>query len=58
MQSETEQRPHKVSFYVEKAKAEEVMKALSGCLEKCGVSLNFFQCTAFVSVLYGEDRVS
>lgn len=41
MQSETEQRPHKVSFYVEKGKAEEVMKALSGCLEKCGVSLNF-----------------
>lgn len=28
-QVESEQRPHKVSFYVEKAKAEEVIKTLT-----------------------------
>lgn len=37
MQSETEQRPHKVSFYVEKEHAQAVMKALSGRLDKRGV---------------------
>ncbi|XP_061354879.1 sucrose-phosphatase 1-like isoform X2 [Gastrolobium bilobum] len=37
-QSETEQRPHKVSFYLEKGKASTVMQALSKCLEKRGVS--------------------
>ncbi|XP_020209464.1 sucrose-phosphatase 2 isoform X3 [Cajanus cajan] len=37
-QSETEQRPHKVSFYLEKGKAPNVMQALSKCLEKRGVS--------------------
>ncbi|KAK9283513.1 hypothetical protein L1049_011759 [Liquidambar formosana] len=39
LQSETEQRPHKVSFYVEKVKALEVMEALSGCLEKRGLDV-------------------
>ena len=37
VQSEADQRPHKVSFYIEKDKAEEVMKALSENLEKRGV---------------------
>jgi hypothetical protein len=36
-QSETEQRPHKISFYVEKAKAQAVTKALKECFEKHGV---------------------
>ncbi|KAK7290474.1 hypothetical protein RIF29_04923 [Crotalaria pallida] len=34
LQSETEQRPHKVSFYLEKEKASKVIEALSKCLEK------------------------
>ncbi|XP_028794644.1 sucrose-phosphatase 1-like isoform X2 [Neltuma alba] len=33
-QPETENRPHKVSFYVEKGKASEVILGLSKCLEK------------------------
>lgn len=37
VQSEAEQRPHKVSFYIEKDKAGEVMKTLSENLEKHGV---------------------
>lgn len=37
MQSETEQRAHKISFYVDKGVAQEVMKSLSECLEKRGV---------------------
>nr|DAD25252.1 TPA_asm: hypothetical protein HUJ06_026716 [Nelumbo nucifera] len=38
LQSETEQRPHKVSFYIQKDKAQEVIKVLSERLEKRGVS--------------------
>ncbi|KAF8403404.1 hypothetical protein HHK36_011506 [Tetracentron sinense] len=38
-QAETEQRPHKVSFYVEKDKAQEVMKALSERLDKRGLDV-------------------
>ncbi|KAK1577880.1 hypothetical protein Q3G72_025635 [Acer saccharum] len=38
-QQETEQRPHKVSFFVEKFNAFEVMKALSECLEKRGLDI-------------------
>ncbi|KAG9449847.1 hypothetical protein H6P81_009812 [Aristolochia fimbriata] len=38
-QSETEQRPHKVSFYVEKEHAQEVMKTLSARLEKQGLDV-------------------
>ncbi|KAF8395494.1 hypothetical protein HHK36_019440 [Tetracentron sinense] len=38
-QSETEQRPHKVSFYVEKDKAREVMKVLSERLDKRGLDV-------------------
>ncbi|XP_027367730.1 sucrose-phosphatase 1-like isoform X2 [Abrus precatorius] len=39
IQSETEQRPHKVSFYLEKGKAPSVMQALSKCLEKRGLDV-------------------
>ncbi|KAK6942499.1 Sucrose phosphatase-like domain [Dillenia turbinata] len=39
MQSETEQRPHKVSFYVEKDKAQEVTKILSESLGKRGLDV-------------------
>ncbi|KAJ4976877.1 hypothetical protein NE237_001983 [Protea cynaroides] len=39
LQSETEQRPHKISFYVEKDKAKEVMKVLSERLEKRGLDV-------------------
>ncbi|GAB2228257.1 hypothetical protein Droror1_Dr00010087 [Drosera rotundifolia] len=38
-QSETEQRPHKVSFYIKKDKAQEVMKALGERLEKRGLDV-------------------
>ncbi|KAJ8630918.1 hypothetical protein MRB53_024241 [Persea americana] len=38
-QSETEQRSHKVSFYVDKGHAQEVIKALSDCLEKRGLDV-------------------
>ncbi|KAK4489588.1 hypothetical protein RD792_005400 [Penstemon davidsonii] len=34
LQAETEQRPHKVSFYVQKDKAQEIMKALSKRFEE------------------------
>ncbi|KAL9319021.1 hypothetical protein ACSQ67_015538 [Phaseolus vulgaris] len=37
--SETEQRPHKVSFYLEKGKAPNIVKALSNCLEKRGLDV-------------------
>lgn len=37
MQSETEQRPHKVSFNVTKDKAQDVMKALATRLAERGV---------------------
>nr|GMD41669.1 sucrose-phosphatase 1 isoform X1 [Ipomoea batatas] len=39
LQSETEQRPHKVSFYVQKDKAEEVTKALSTRLAERGLDV-------------------
>lgn len=39
MQSETEQREHKASFYVKKEKAQEVMKTLSERLVKRGVRI-------------------
>ncbi|PWA40436.1 sucrose-phosphatase 2 [Artemisia annua] len=39
LQSETEQRPHKVSFYVKKEKAQEVMKNLSEILVKRGLDV-------------------
>lgn len=38
-QSDTEQRPHKVSFKVDKEKAEEVMKVLGERLEKHGLDV-------------------
>ncbi|EOY08562.1 Sucrose-6F-phosphate phosphohydrolase family protein isoform 3 [Theobroma cacao] len=39
LQAETEQRPHKVSFYVDRTKAQTVMKELSECLEKRGLDI-------------------
>ncbi|PON42062.1 HAD-superfamily hydrolase, subfamily IIB [Parasponia andersonii] len=39
LQAETEQRAHKVSFYVKKDKAEAVTKALSEALEKRGLDV-------------------
>lgn len=39
LQSETQQRPHKVSFFVEKVKALEIMSFLSEHLEKRGVRI-------------------
>lgn len=51
MQPETEQRPHKVSFYVQNDKAHEVSSALSECLVKHGVRLKLeLQSFIFVSV--------
>lgn len=41
MQPETEQRPHKVSFFVEKDKAQAVTKALAEALKKHGVRFVF-----------------
>ncbi|KAK7268148.1 hypothetical protein RIF29_20835 [Crotalaria pallida] len=38
-QAETEQRPHKVSFYVEKEKAQAVISALSKILEERGLDV-------------------
>nr|XP_018628119.1 sucrose-phosphatase 2 isoform X2 [Nicotiana tomentosiformis] len=38
LQSETEQRPHKVSFYVQKDKAQDLTRTLSKRLEECGVA--------------------
>ncbi|PKA64032.1 Sucrose-phosphatase 2 [Apostasia shenzhenica] len=38
-QSVTEQRPHKVSFYVQKGKAEGVMKSLYACLTNRGLDV-------------------
>ncbi|KAL5708982.1 sucrose-phosphate phosphatase [Ranunculus cassubicifolius] len=38
-QAESEQRPHKVSFYVEKEKAQQVVKALSEQLENRGLDV-------------------
>lgn len=37
LQSETEQRPHKVSFYVQKDKAEDIMKSLLTRFKERGV---------------------
>ncbi|XP_022898925.1 sucrose-phosphatase 2-like isoform X2 [Olea europaea var. sylvestris] len=39
LQSETEQRPHKVSFYIQKDKAEDIMKVLSTRLEERGLDV-------------------
>ncbi|KAL2554157.1 putative sucrose-phosphatase 2 [Forsythia ovata] len=39
LQSETEQRPHKVSFYVKKDKARDIMKALSARFEERGLDV-------------------
>ncbi|KAJ6827304.1 sucrose-phosphatase 2-like [Iris pallida] len=39
LQAETEQRPHKISFYVDKGVAQEVTKSLSECLQKRGLDV-------------------
>ncbi|KAG6418850.1 hypothetical protein SASPL_121056 [Salvia splendens] len=36
LQSETEQRPHKASFYVQKDKADDITRSLSTCLKERG----------------------
>lgn len=41
MQSETEQRPHKVSFYVDKDKAQTVTQKLSEIFKNRGVRFKF-----------------
>lgn len=55
IQSETEQRPHKVSFYVEKEHAREIMKSLSGSLEKRGVRSN---CSYLILFLFINASLS
>ena len=61
MQAETEQRPHKVSFYVKKDKAQQVTEALSKVLAERGVSHNSFILIAFFSnagtMLFSNDFV-
>lgn len=52
LQAETEQRAHKVSFYVEKDNAKQVTEALSKILEQRGVSYN-----ALISILLRNDFV-
>ncbi|WOG98237.1 hypothetical protein DCAR_0417578 [Daucus carota subsp. sativus] len=47
LQPETEQRPHKVSFYVQNDKAQEVSSALSECLVKHGLD---------VKIIYSGER--
>ncbi|PWZ04305.1 Sucrose-phosphatase 1, partial [Zea mays] len=37
LQPETEQRPHKVSFFVDKKNAQEVIKSVAERLDKCGL---------------------
>lgn len=49
VQAETEQRPHKVSFYVQKDKAQSVTQALSKVLKERGVSYNTLIFIAFFS---------
>ncbi|KAG5530718.1 hypothetical protein RHGRI_025625 [Rhododendron griersonianum] len=52
LQAETEIRPHKVSFYVQKDKAREVMKALSESLEKRGLFFFFSLFQLDVKIIY------
>lgn len=51
VQAETEQRPHKVSFYVEKDKAKHVTETLSKVLEGRGVRYNdtYIHCFLFMN---------
>ncbi|XP_042043497.1 sucrose-phosphatase 1-like isoform X2 [Salvia splendens] len=39
LQSETEQRPHKASFYVQKDKADDITRSLSTCLKERGLDV-------------------
>lgn len=39
MQAATEQRPHKISFYIEKGHAQEVIRSLSDAFQRRGVKL-------------------
>ncbi|KAI3774893.1 hypothetical protein L1987_49456 [Smallanthus sonchifolius] len=62
LQSETEQSPHKASFYVKKEKAQEIMKNLSESLVKRGVlydigvvsTKELFKCVINQGIILGE----
>lgn len=51
LQSETEQRPYKVSFYVQKDKAQDIMKSLSKRLEERGVDVTFTLVAYKISII-------
>ncbi|KAK8677392.1 hypothetical protein V6N13_142934 [Hibiscus sabdariffa] len=67
LQSDTEQRPHKVSFFLEKPNSSEVIKALSERLEErkyplgtfvhpCGTETPMNKCTDMMERLYGDKQ--
>lgn len=57
MQAETEQRAHKVSFYVKKDNAKQVTEALSKILEQRGVSYNALIFIVFLINDFVKNRV-
>lgn len=53
MQEESDQRPYKVSFYIEKDAAEEVMPVLSQCLKNRGVRIKHIEVKFLKSINNG-----